>query len=381
MNKKITTTIIVYISFFLISTFYFLDKKTTGAVSFIKKNFSSTNTDTNLNNQPKTETCPLNGALYSKLSKEAWESRRPLGIMVENSIEARPQSGLSSADVVFEAVAEGGITRFLAVYYCEEPETVGPVRSARVYFIDFIAGFGNKPLYAHVGGANTPGPADALGQIIDMGWANYNDLNQFSLSFPIFWRDNERLPGVALEHTMYTNTQRLWQKAIERSLTNVDKKGESWSDGYRFWGFEKDASLSERPNGQVIKFGFWEDYLNFSVSWRYNTNTNSYLRYYGNSAHIDKNTNKPLTAKNIAVLFMDESVANDGYEKGQHLLYKTIGKGKAVVFKNGKAVIGEWQKKDRFSQVFIFDSNGKEISFVEGKIWFEILPTGNKLTY
>jgi hypothetical protein len=116
MNKKIIKLIFVYLFFLVISTFYFLDKNTTGAIGFIKKNFSSTSAGTDSSNLPKTETCPLNGAMYSQADKEAWEKRRPLGIMVENSVESRPQSGLSAADIVFEAVAEGGITRFLAVY-------------------------------------------------------------------------------------------------------------------------------------------------------------------------------------------------------------------------------------------------------------------------
>ena len=141
---------------------------------------------------PRTEPCPLNGVLYPKPMRDIWEKRRPLGIMIENSKAARPQSGIGQADVVYEAVAEGGITRFMAVYYCQDSETVGPVRSARTYFLDWISEYGSSPLYAHVGGANTSGPADALGQIEQYGWGGFNDLNQFSIGFPAFWRDYER---------------------------------------------------------------------------------------------------------------------------------------------------------------------------------------------
>ena len=88
---------------------------------------------------PKTEKCPLTNQLFSKQQREWWEKHRPLGVMIENHEEARPQSGLSSADIVYEAVAEGGITRFLAVFYCQDAGVVGPVRSARTYFIDFIS--------------------------------------------------------------------------------------------------------------------------------------------------------------------------------------------------------------------------------------------------
>ena len=118
---------------------------------------------------PKTESCPINGAMYSKQQKAWWEKHGPLGVMIENHLEARPQSGISFADIVYEAVAEGGITRFLNIFYCQDAEVVGPVRSARTYYVDFLSEYGPFPLYAHVGGANTPGKANALGQIEDYG--------------------------------------------------------------------------------------------------------------------------------------------------------------------------------------------------------------------
>src|SRR3989344_100901 len=132
---------------------------------------------------PKTEPCPISGQLFSKQQRQWWEEHRPLGIMIENHEESRPQSGLSKADVIYEAVAEGGITRFLAVFYCgasAEDVQVGPVRSARTYFLDWISEYGISPLYVHVGGANCDpstgsgcaggAKADALGQIQKYGW-------------------------------------------------------------------------------------------------------------------------------------------------------------------------------------------------------------------
>jgi len=186
--KKIAIYSVVFLFFFLFSFYYFLDQQTADAMVFIKKtlSFSTPEDGTTTINEPKTEECPLNGEYFGKTQKQIWEQRRPLGIMVENSVDARPQSGLSKADIVFEAVAEGGITRFLAMFYCQDEAIVGPVRSARVYFMDLVGGFGKNPLYAHVGGANTPGSADALGQIEEEGWAGYNDLNQFSIGFPVF---------------------------------------------------------------------------------------------------------------------------------------------------------------------------------------------------
>src|SRR3989344_473584 len=108
-------------------------------------------------NLPKTEECPINGKMFSKPERDIWESRRPMTAMVENSLEARPQSGLSYADVVYEAVAEGGITRFLAVLYCGTSVRdikIAPIRSVRVYFVDWAAEYSKFPIFVHSGGAN-----------------------------------------------------------------------------------------------------------------------------------------------------------------------------------------------------------------------------------
>ena len=104
---------------------------------------------------PRDQKCPLNGAYFTKGEREVWEKRRPLAVMIENHADSRPQSGLSRADVVYEAVAEGGISRFLAVFYCgaaagsAKPYDVGPVRSARTYFLDWASEYADYPLYLH----------------------------------------------------------------------------------------------------------------------------------------------------------------------------------------------------------------------------------------
>jgi len=342
----------------------------------------SGNATTESPTEPKTEQCPLNGEMLGKSQKAKWEKRRPLGIMVENSTDARPQSGLSSADVIYEAVAEGGITRFLAIFYCHDADFVGPVRSARIYFLKELQGYGQYPLYAHVGGANTDGPADALGEVEELGWAGYNDLNQFSVPFPNFWRDYERLPNRATEHTMYSSTAKLWDYAkSKRKLSNVDEDGKAWDSTFTPWTFKEDAPASN-SSAPKITFGFWDaSKAGYGVTWNYNKSTNSYTRVNGRAPHLDKNTGKPLTAKNIVIIFADESAANDGYEGGQHLLYDVLGTGDGLVFQDGKAIKVKWSKKDEESLLQVVDTTGTEVSFNPGQIFVEILPTGNKVTY
>jgi len=333
------------------------------------------------NNLPKTESCPLNGAMYSKQQKQWWDKHRPLGVMIENHSEARPQSGLSGADVVYEAVAEGGITRFLAIFYCQDAGMIGPIRSARTYFIDFISEYGNSPLYSHVGGAAEPGPADALGQIQDYGWTSYNDLSSFNVPFPIYKKIPDRQGHeVAVEHTTYSTTQDLWNyAATNRKLTNVDEDGKSWDTDFVPYKFKEDAVLSERGKPQSLHLEFWSD-QNYAVDWVYDPKINFYLRNNGGVAHIDRDNQKQLSAKTIVVLYMAETHANDGYENNVHLLYADKGSGKEIVFMDGKQVKANWAKKSRTGRMIISDANGNEVQFNKGKLWFDILPMDGVLT-
>jgi hypothetical protein len=328
---------------------------------------------------PKTEECPLNGEKLTKEERSLWEKRRPLVVMIENHTDARPQSGLSQADVVYEAVAEGGITRFATVFYCKDAPLIGPVRSARVYYIDFAAEYGQYPLYAHVGGANTPGPADALGKLRKINWAGYNDLNQFSIPFPYFFRDYERLPNRATEHTMYSSTKKLWDFAREnRGLSNKDKKGVSWDKDFEEWEF-KDGDPEKSPTARSIAIGFWDNRSAYTTTWKYQPKQNGYIRYHGSTPHLDKNTEKPITAANVVVLFMRESSANDGYPGG-HLLYRTTGSGRGVLFQDGDAKPISWSKKDQFSRMTFSSSEG-EVAFNRGPIWFAVAPDEKRVAY
>lgn len=332
---------------------------------------------------PKTEVCPITGAKFTKGEKEIWEKRRPLTVMIENHLDSRPQSGLSSADVVYEAVAEGGITRFLAVFYCgasSQEVTVGPVRSARTYFMDWASEYGDYPLYAHVGGANVPGPANALGQIGDYGWLKEgNDLNQFALGFPTYWRDYERIGHeVATEHTMYSTCDKLWGVATKRGLNFENKKGVAWDKNFEPWQFKDEAKLENRGTTSKISFNFWPGYSDYSVAWQYDSASNSYLRSNGDKAHTDLNTNAQISAKVVIVTFLKEKGPIDA-EK--HMLYTTTGTGKALIFQDGSAIEGTWSKAKRQTRTKFFDAKGKEISLNRGPIWIEVVPAGKEVSF
>lgn len=334
---------------------------------------------------PKTEASPLNGVLYSQEQMAYLLKRRPLGVMIENHLEARPQSGLSSADVVYEVVAEGGITRFLAIYWgVFDDFIIGPVRSARTYYLDWISEYDG--LYAHVGGAHCDAntghgclngaPADALGQI---GQYGIRSLNQFFVGFPTYWRDYDRMGRrVATEHTVYSTPDKLWEQAKEWEWGAVDGEGNDWQEDFVSWPF-KDGVPDQAVASQTIEFGFWEGYGDYQVRWEYDQTGNVYRRFNGGQSHQDLNTGQQVTAKNVVVQFMSEASANDGYPNNLHLLYGTIGQGKAIVFQDGKEIAGKWVKKDRESRTRFYDSLGEEIEFNRGLIWIEILSVGTEV--
>ncbi|MBI2334404.1 DUF3048 domain-containing protein [Candidatus Daviesbacteria bacterium] len=325
--------------------------------------------------EPKTESCPLDGSMHTRKARESWEKRRPLAVMIENHTEARPQSGLSSANIVYEAVAEGGITRFMALFYCNLSDVqIGPVRSARTYYLDWLGEY--DALYGHVGGANTPGPADALGQIIRY---EIKDLNQFSIGFPVFWRDYQRLGHpVATEHTMYSTTAKLWEVGSKRGWANPDEDGKSWEKTFIPWTFKDE---SPEAQNQEVKVNFWESQPGYQVVWTYDSETNAYLRKNGDGNHMDLNNNQQLSASNVIVQFQREANANDGYPGNVHLLYGTTGSGKALIFQNGKAIEGKWVKQSRTARSKYLDQNGKEIEFLRGPIWIQTVPEGSKVAY
>jgi len=320
---------------------------------------------------PKDKPCPLNGTLYTKSREEKWQERRPLSVMVENHVDSRPSLGLSRADVIYEAVAEGGITRFLALYLCQDAGDIAPVRSARTYFLDWVLEY--NALYAHVGGANTPGPADALSQIRQYG---IMDMDQFGLGFPTFWRGTDKLAP----HNVHSTTKKLWEAAEERSFGPKDEKGNRWDKNFIEWKFKDDASLNDRGDQKPVVVPFWAQAPDYTVTWQYDKNANLYRRFHAQAAQNDPITNEQLSAKNLVVQFEVEKTANDGYPDG-HLLYGTTGSGNALIFMDGKVVKGKWIKKDRTSRTQYVDERGKEVQFNRGLIWIETVPVGNVVDY
>lgn len=332
---------------------------------------------------PRTQVCPLNGKLYTKQEEVVWQKRRPLAVMIENHAESRPQSGVSLSDVVYEAVAEGGITRFMGVFYCgiaAGSVNLAPVRSARTYFLPWVLEY--DALYNHVGGAgmcSDPTVDERAKALCQIGQYKIKDMDQFGISFPTCYRNPDRLDHpVVTEHSMVCVTDKLFSLAAQRGWTNVDASGVSWDKNFVQWKFKDDAPLSERGATFSATFTAWKGYSEYSVKWVYDQVGNSYKRFNGGVPLTDLETKEQLSAKNIVILFAAETGPVDEH---LHLLYANIGSGSGILYQDGKTIKITWQKQTRASRTKFFDANGKEISFNRGQIWIEMLPTGTPITY
>lgn len=387
-NKIVIIASLVFLYLFSAGVSYAVFSKTTTQSSGITSPIAQSTPgaknkftiDTTL---PKTEICPLNGEKYTKKEKEVWEKRRPLAVMIENHKEARPQSGLSRADVVYEAVAEGGITRFMPVFYCGAATgniPFAPVRSARTYFLNWVLEY--DALYNHVGGAgrcNDETVDDRAKALCQIGQFGIKDLDQFGIGFPNCYRNPDRLDHpVATEHQMVCFSDKLYEVAKERGWTNLDDKEVSWDKNFEQWKFKDDEKKENRGILSKIDFTFWKGYDDFAVTWEYDKENNLFKRLTAEQVHSDLETEEQLSAKNVVILFAEET---GGVDEHAHLLYENWGSGKALIFQDGKATGGTWKKPKKTSRTKFYDPIGKEIQFVRGQIWIEMVPIGTEIKY
>lgn len=272
------------------------------------------------------------------------------GVMVENSIYARPQAGLSEAGVVFEAIAEGGITRFLALYQDTAPNNVGPIRSARPYYARWALGFDAG--YAHVGGS-----PEALADI--KKW-KVRDLDQFYNA-----GSYHRVSSREAPHNVYTGIPTL----------NKLEAGKGYNtSSYSGFARKKDKPLATpTANGITIAIS-GPDY---NVAYHYDKASNRYLRDVGGAAHIDANTKRQIRPNVVIGLVIPYSLASDGY----HSNYANIGSGVAYIFQDGGVTKATWSKAGNTTQISFTDATGKALKLNAGQTWLTAVGKATDITY
>jgi len=302
---------------------------------------------------------PLTGVRYPQQEAAAWINNRPLAVMVNNHQDARPQSGLIFADLVYEVTAEAGITRFLPFFLAEIPEKIGSVRSARDYYLVLVKELGDA-MIMHIGWSPQALEAIETWPVRSLGRGGGT-----------FWRENPR--DVAVEHTAFTDGKEL--------MTIADNLGWDGTGELTPWIFKDDQNkYSDKPEAKEVSIDFW-DKGDFTAIFKYDQATNTYLRFMGYDEdgnpipHLDNETQEQIRPSNVIVQFAVET-AVFGDDKGR-LDYELIGSNTSLIFMDGRVIEATWTKEDRDERTIFYDANGEQIQFNRGKMWICIVPDRN----
>ena len=276
--------------------------------------------------------------------------------MIDDLSPARPQSGFSAASVVWQAPAEGGIPRYMMVFQENIPTDVGPVRSARYYYIAWAAEL--KATYAHSGGspqALATLRAQGNGQLV------YNaDEFRWGGSF-------HRIATRFSPHNLYTSGKSL--RGIAKAQ-GIKDKAFTWP-----WKFAPDLPLPVRPTGGRIEVAYRAN----AIRYDYDRKTNTYLRSVtGEKKQIDAATGERVAPKNVVVMLMSFAPLNDGSHK-HRLEAKVVGSGTAWIATNGTTIKGTWKKSALTSPTRFFDGNGKPVVLTVGQTFVNVMEIGTKV--
>jgi len=289
-------------------------------------------------------------------------SKRPAAIMVNNIAAAMPQVGISQADIVYECLAEGGITRLLMVASdYENLGKVGSVRSSRPYYLDFAAN--HDAIYVHAGGSD-----DAYAQIRGRDVDNMDGVNG-SYAGTIFYRDPERVATMAYEHTMVTEGARLKQGMELFGYRDTVSSDFVNPVSFPVWGYNVELSGDK---AEYVKIPYnTKSYDTQIVEYEYDANTGKYLRYqFNHKAHIDGTTGDQLAFDNIIVLNVPHYATGDSYG---HRNVNTVGNGDGYYIAGGKKISINWSKESKDGNITFTTEDSKPLVINRGKTVINIV--------
>lgn len=290
-----------------------------------------------------------NNLLKSSISGIPCEraGHRPISVMLAADPETRPLSGISEADMVFEMpVTPNDITRFMAVFQCQNPIEIGSVRSARNDFIPLASSLGS--IYAHWGGER-----EALQKLNDH---IIDNIDAMKYEGTVFYRKK----GVPMPHDGFTELGKIISQAekLNYGLENI------------FIGYphdEKELKKSISNIAEKIKIDYAFPY---NVEWVYDSVSGEYKRFRGNKPEIDRNNNSQVSAKVIVIMKTKSKYLNKDY-----VAIETQGTGEALIYQGGIMSIGSWQKDLDVlnAKLYFYNAGGDEVKFLPGKVWVEIV--------
>ena len=292
---------------------------------------------------------PLTGRLVSPEAAE----QHPIAVMVDDHRGARPQAGFNAASVVWHAPAEGGVPRYMLVFQEQIPESVGPIRSARQYYVEWAAEL--DAMYVHHGGS--PQALATLRQYGNGRWVYNADGFRWQGRFVFRVRDR------VAPHNVMTDGAHL-RKLAKR--LGADDGQIKWP-----WSFAPDAPRDERPTGGTIKVIYPYE----TVTYKYDPVANRYLRYIDGSKKPQRDIadGQVVAPKNVVILRMFFGPLNDGHPNKHRLEAQNVGKGEAWISTNGVTVKGTWRKASQTAPTRLFGPDGEEITLTVGQTFVQVL--------
>jgi DUF3048 family protein len=294
---------------------------------------------------PVPTACPLTGL-------QAEVPNRPvLAVKIENAQASRPQAGLEKADIVYEQPTEGAITRFIAVFQCQDAERLGPVRSTRLADPDIVSQFGpSTPLFAHSGGIPEIVEGIARAGITDVG---------FDREPSAYERDISR----ESPHNLFTSTPNLYGAADDPLGVPA-----------AMFSYDPRLPNGARPAGTVTVASSSQFSIE-TIVWRYDSGKKAYLRFHGDTAHTVEGGTQ-VQAKNVIVQYVQTRPSGFTDVNGVPVLeVATVGEGDAIVFRNGQAVQGRWVRSFP-EDVTKFLDGERQIDLQAGNTWIMLVPVG-----
>ncbi len=282
---------------------------------------------------------------------------RPIAVMIDNHSDAWPQAGLQNAYMVYEIIVEGEETRLMALFKGNDVEKIGPVRSARHYFIDYA--MENDAIYVHFG--QSP-QAES-----DLKKYTINDINGIAEDGTTFWRVKDK----SAPHNAVTSTQKLLQSAQSKKYRTTSNEDSI----LHYVTNEIDLENGQDAIGVTIPHSNLQ-----TVKYTYNEESKIYERQARNKSQTDWTTGQPITTKNIIITFCDNYTLSDEENKGRQGL-KNIGTFDGYYITNGKAIKIKCVKKARDEKTVYQDLDGNVIDVNDGNTFVNICPINSKVTF
>ena len=312
---------------------------------------------------------------------------RPIAFMIDNNINAMPQAGLIEADLVYEIIVEGGETRLMLVMKGQDLDKIGPLRSARHYFLDYA--LENDAIYVHYG--QSPQAKE------DIQSLSISDINGIYESESLFWRDSSRYaPHNAVTSTANiekiieregfrttTHQEPVLNYVVEQELDSIEEIEQEEQEKAQVLQQENQETTNNEEKVQTESQiqEAWEIAIPYSVyntvNYEYDPETKTYIRYSRDKKQVDWETEKEITTKNIIITFIkNESI--DSY--GRQTLYN-IKKADGYYITNGKAIPITCEKTSRSGKTIYKDLNGNELKVNDGKTFIQICPINSDVEF